>query len=100
MADEPAAGGVGGPAASRRDAPLEARHYREIRSARYPLGLPDRSDATVLDAFEGTWLLLDHSPDAVELVGLADDYAEARAWLGQGVTEDGPVDASTGADQA
>ncbi len=78
MAGTPAAGEVGGPSRS-----LDARHYREIRSARYPLGLPDRSDATVLDAFEGAWLLIDHSPDGEELVGVADDYDEARAWLDQ-----------------
>jgi hypothetical protein len=65
-------GGVGG------------RHYREIRSARYPLRLPDRSDETVLEAFDGLWLLIDHSPDGVELVGLADDYDVARARLDEG----------------
>ena len=91
MAGATAAGGVGGPA-QRRDAQLEARHYREIRSARYPLGLPDRSDATVLDAFDGMWLLLDHSPRGVELVGLADDYDVARAWLDQDAHRDGADD--------
>ena len=99
MAGSSATGGVGGPA-RRPDAPLEGRHYREIRSARYPHGLPDRSDATVLDAFEGMWLLIDHSPAGEELVGLADDYDTARAWLAQGVDRAGPVDAGTGADQA
>jgi hypothetical protein len=81
VAGTPAAGEVGRPSRS-----LDARHYREIRSARYPLGLPDRSDATVLDAFEGSWLLIDHSPRGEELVGLADTYDEARAWLDQGGT--------------
>ena len=60
------------------------RHYREIRSARFPMGLPDRSDETVLEAFDGMWLLIEHSPDSVELVGLADDYEVARAWLNEG----------------
>ena len=87
MAGTPAAGGVGGPA-QRPDARLEPRRYREIRSARYPHGLPDRSDATVLDAFEGMWLLIDHSPDGEELVGLADAYDDARAWLDEGVQRD------------
>jgi hypothetical protein len=98
VAGATAAGGGGGPA-QRRDAGLEARHYREIRSARYPLGLPDRSDATVLDAFDGMWLLLDHSPRGVELVGLADDYEVARAWLDQGADRDHSVDNDADADQ-
>jgi hypothetical protein len=68
----PPPGGVGG------------RRYREIRSARYPHGLPDRSDETVLEAFDGLWLLIDHSPEGVELVGMADDYEAARAWLDEG----------------
>jgi hypothetical protein len=85
----PATGGIEGP--EQVDAPLlPARRYREIRSARYPLGLPDRSDETVLEAFDGMWLLIDHSPGAVELAGLADDYEVARAWLNQGGEDDGP----------
>jgi hypothetical protein len=57
------------------------RRYREIRSARFPQGLPDRSDLTVLEAFADAWLLIDHSPGGIELVGLAEDYDAARAWL-------------------
>jgi hypothetical protein len=57
------------------------RCYREIRSARFPLGLPDRSDLTVIDAFDDAWLLLEHSPSGTELAGLAEDYQAARAWL-------------------
>ena len=46
MVSAPATGGLEGP--EQVGAPvLPARRYREIRSARYPLGLPDRSDATV-----------------------------------------------------
>ena len=76
------------------------RRYREIRSARYPLGLPDRSDETVLEAFDGMWLLIDHSPAGTELVGLADDYDAARAWLAAGPEDDptaeAPADAAAG----
>jgi hypothetical protein len=61
--------------------PDPGRRYREIRSARFPLGFPDRSDLTVIDAFEDAWLLLEHSPSGTELVGLAEDYEAARAWL-------------------
>jgi hypothetical protein len=57
------------------------RYYREIRSARFPLGFPDRSDETVMDAFDGSWLLLEHSASGTELAGLAQDYDAARAWL-------------------
>jgi hypothetical protein len=55
--------------------------YREIRSARFPLGLPDRSDMTVIEAFADAWLLIEHSPEGAELVGMAEDYDAARAWL-------------------
>ena len=79
----PAAGELGEPG-QRRDPSRDGRRYREIRSARYPRGLPDRSDDTVLEAFDGMWLLIEHSPDSVELVGLADDYEVARAWLNEG----------------
>src|SRR3954447_6295172 len=75
--------GTGG-AGRRPDEQLEPRSYREIRSARYPSGLPDRSDATVLEAFEGRWLLIEHSPEGVEVAGMADDYDDARAWLAAG----------------
>jgi hypothetical protein len=57
------------------------RTYREIRSARFPGGLPDRSDATVIEAFGDAWLLIQHSPCGAELAGVADDYDAARAWL-------------------
>jgi hypothetical protein len=68
---------------SRDPAPptVVGRRYREIRSARFPQGLPDRSDLTVLEAFADAWLLIDHLPGGAELVGLADDYDAARAWL-------------------
>ena len=55
--------------------------YREIRSARFPLGLPDRSDLTVLDAFADAWLLIEHRSSETELVGIAADYDAARVWL-------------------
>ena len=83
----PAVGGLGGPGRSRNTS-RAGRRYREIRSARYPLGLPDRSDETVLEAFDGMWLLIEHSPGRVELVGLADDYEVARAWLDEGLDTD------------
>jgi len=92
----PAAGGIGRPG-HRGDTSRAGRRYREIRSARYPLGLPDRSDETVLEAFDGMWLLIDHSPGRVELVGLADDYDTARAWLDQGP---GPDPAADDADRS
>jgi hypothetical protein len=57
--------------------------YREIRSARFPLGLPDRSDTTVLEAFADAWLLLEHRDGEARLVGVAEDYAAARAWLSE-----------------
>jgi hypothetical protein len=57
------------------------RRYREIRSARFPLGFPDRSDLTVLEAFADAWLLIEHSPGKAQLVGVAEDYDAARAWL-------------------
>jgi len=64
--------------------PLPPRRYREIHSARFPEGLPDRSDDTVLEAFDDAWLLVEHSPDGAALVGLAEDYDAARAWLDGG----------------
>jgi hypothetical protein len=66
------------------------RRYREIRSARFPQGFPDRCDQTVLEAFADAWLLIDHSPSGTELVGLADDYDAARAWLLQQPDGDPP----------
>jgi len=75
-----AVGGIGEPG-HLPDTSRAGRRYREIRSARFPLGLPDRSDETVLEAFDGMWLLIQHFPESVELVGLADDYDVARAWL-------------------
>jgi hypothetical protein len=57
------------------------RCYREIRSARFPHGFPDRCDLTIIDAFADAWLLIDHTPSGAELVGLADDYDAARVWL-------------------
>jgi hypothetical protein len=59
------------------------RHYREIRSARFPQGFPDRCDLTVIDAFADAWLLIEHTSSGSDLVGLADDYDAARAWLEQ-----------------
>ncbi|MGY1771997.1 hypothetical protein [Blastococcus sp. SYSU D00813] len=58
--------------------------YREIRSARFPLGLPDRCDDTVFEAFADAWLLIEHTEDGPSEVGLAEDYASARAWLDEG----------------
>jgi hypothetical protein len=36
---------------------------------------------TVIEAFADAWLLIDHLPGGAELVGLAEDYDAARAWL-------------------
>ena len=57
------------------------RSYREIRSARFPTGLPDRCDLTIVEAFDDAWLLIDHSPSGAQLVGIAPDYDAARVWL-------------------
>ena len=62
---------------------MALRRYREIRSARFPHGLPDRSDLTVIEAFADAWLLIEHSPAGAQLVGIAEDYDAARAWLVQ-----------------
>jgi hypothetical protein len=75
---------------SARASGLGLRRYREIRSARFPGGLPDRSDLTVIEAFDDAWLLIQHSPEGAELAGVADDYAAARAWL-TGPDEDPPA---------
>jgi hypothetical protein len=61
----------------------DGRCYREIRSARFPLGLPDRTDLTVIEAFDDAWLLIEHSPSGAALVGVAEDYDDARAWLAE-----------------
>ena len=73
----------GGAVTSRQPArrTIVGRHYREIRSARFPDGFPDRSDLTVLEAFADAWLLIEHFPGGDELIGMADDYDAARAWL-------------------
>ena len=63
--------------------------YREIRSARFPFGLPDRCDDTVLEAFADAWLLIEHREDGPSEVGLAEDYESARAWLDEGLPADG-----------
>jgi hypothetical protein len=36
---------------------------------------------TVIEAFADAWLLLEHSPGGSQLVGMAEDYDAARAWL-------------------
>ncbi|MDP5181606.1 hypothetical protein QOZ88_03065 [Blastococcus sp. BMG 814] len=56
-------------------------HQREIRSARFPHGLPDRCDDTVLEAFDGAWLLLERTGSGYRILGVAEDYRSARAWL-------------------
>ncbi|MGY1745188.1 hypothetical protein [Blastococcus sp. SYSU D00695] len=64
-----------------RPSSLSPRVYREVRSARFPLGLPDRTDQTVDEAFNDAWLLVQHDHDGARVVGLAEDYEAARAWL-------------------
>lgn len=55
---------------------------REIRSARFPYGLPDRCDDTVWEAHTDAWLLLIFHPDhGYRIVGMAQDYESARDWL-------------------
>ena len=54
---------------------------REIRSARFPHGLPDRCDLTVIEAFDDAWLLLEREDNGYRIVGVAEDYMAARAWL-------------------
>ena len=44
-------------------------------------GLPDRCDLTIIDAFDDAWLLISHTPDGAELVGVAADDDAARVWL-------------------
>ena len=54
---------------------------REIRSARFPHGLPDRCDDTVLEAFDDAWLLLERTDSGYRVLGVAADYDAAREWL-------------------
>jgi hypothetical protein len=54
---------------------------REIRSARFPYGLPDRCDDTVLEAHDDAWLLLEQTASGYRMLGVAPDYEAARAWL-------------------
>jgi hypothetical protein len=54
---------------------------REIRSARFPQGLPDRCDDTVVEAFDDAWLLLEQTSTGYRVLGIAEDYESARAWL-------------------
>jgi|tagenome__1003787_1003787.scaffolds.fasta_scaffold19892904_2 hypothetical protein len=56
-------------------------HRREIRSARFPHGLPDRCDSTVVEAFDDSWLLLERTDDGYRELGVAEDYLSARRWL-------------------
>ena len=77
--------------------PVVGRRYREIRSARFPQGFPDRSDPTVIEAFDSGWLLIEHFPGKADLVGMAEDYETARAWLTEGADTDADADADAGA---
>jgi hypothetical protein len=54
---------------------------REIRSARFPHGLSDRCDDTVVEAFDDAWLLLERTDTGYTLLGVAADFESARAWL-------------------
>jgi hypothetical protein len=36
---------------------------------------------TVIEAFTDGWLLIEHSAGSSQLVGVAEDYDAARAWL-------------------
>ena len=54
---------------------------REIRSARFPQGLSDRCDDTVVEAFDDAWLLLERTDTGYRMLGVAADYESARAWL-------------------
>jgi hypothetical protein len=57
---------------------------REIRSARFPQGLPDRCDETVVETFDDAWLLLERTGSGYRVLGVAADYESARAWLTAG----------------
>lgn len=63
---------------------LPVTERREIRSARFPYGLPDRCDDTVWEAHTDAWLLLLWGDDGYEIVGMAPDYDAARVWLDEG----------------
>jgi hypothetical protein len=54
---------------------------REIRSARFPQGLPDRCDDTIIEAFDDAWLLLEQTDSGYRILGVAEDYETARTWL-------------------
>ena len=54
---------------------------REIRSAGFPHGLPDRCDLTVFEAFDDAWLLLEQTDSGYRVLGVAPDYEAARSWL-------------------
>ncbi len=81
--DDRAAGGAAVPG-SRHGRPPPAAppaSRREIRSARFPQGLPDRCDDTVIEAFDDAWLLLEQTQTGYQVLGVAEDYETARAWL-------------------
>ena len=42
---------------------------------------------TVVDAFADAWLLIEHSASGPRLVGMAEDYDAARAWLAQDIED-------------
>ena len=58
---------------------------REIRSARFPQGLPDRCDLTVIEAFDDGWLLLERTGSGYIVIGVAEDYDHAHRWLVAGL---------------
>ena len=62
-----------------------ARPRREIRSASFPHGLPDRCDLTVIEAFDDAWLLLEQTDSGYRIIGVAPGYDSARAWLSEHV---------------
>ncbi len=66
------------------------RSEREIRSARFPQGLPDRCDDTVLAAFDDAWLLLERTATGYRVLGVAEDYESARVWLSADEDAAGP----------
>ncbi len=68
---------------------MTPQHRREIRSARFPHGLPDRCDLTVVEAFDDAWLLLEQREDGHRILGVAEDYAAARSWLTSEVDQGG-----------
>jgi hypothetical protein len=78
-------------AEGRRICAAAATPSREIRSGLFPLGLPDRSDETVLEAFSNVWLLLLRASGEVQLVGMAQDYETARAWLEEAALSEQPA---------